>query len=270
MRDDNSTTVLTSNRVTKSFGGNHVLRGVSLELGATEIVGLVGPNGSGKTTMLNCLSGFLTPDSGTVTTLDVDTTALPAWRISALGMRRTFQLPAQPMKMTSLDLMLAGAELSTGGSVLRGTLQPRRRRAEEREAIDRALDLLRLLRIDHVRHEVAGRLSGGQQKLLSLGVALMTQPRILLLDEPTAGVNPSLRREMVEQLHHVRERGTALMIIEHDMQFVADLCDRVYVLDKGEIIADTTPARLRDDPRVVEAYLGTTTTARRAAERGAA
>jgi len=263
-------TVLSSTAVTKSFGGNHVLRGVSIDVLETEIVGLVGPNGSGKTTMLNCLSGFLSPDSGSITTLGRDTTSLPAWRISSLGSRRTFQLPAQPMKMTAMEVMLAGADLPVGSSVIRGLLHPRQRRAEEREAINRASELLELLRIAHVRHEVAGRLSGGQQKLLSLGVALMTRPRILLLDEPTAGVNPTLRRELVDQLHLIRELGTTLMIIEHDMQFVADLCDRVYVLDKGEIIADTVPSRLRDNPRVVEAYLGTTTTARRAVEEGAA
>lgn len=261
--------VLASTNVTKSFGGNHVLRGVSVQLFDAEIVGLVGPNGSGKTTMLNCLSGFLAPDAGTVLALGVDTTSLPAWKISTLGMRRTFQLLDQPMKMTALDVMLAGARLPIGSSVIRGLAQPRRRRAEERQAINRASELFDLLGIGHVRDEVAGRLSGGQQKLLSLGVALMTRPSILLLDEPTAGVNPTLRRELVEQLHLVRDLGTSLMVIEHDMQFVADLCDRVYVLDKGEIIANTTSSKLRDNTRVVEAYLGSTTTARRTVERGA-
>ncbi|MFJ4286888.1 ABC transporter ATP-binding protein [Paenarthrobacter nicotinovorans] len=254
---------LTARNISKRFGGNQVLNDVSLHLQPNEILGLVGPNGSGKTTLLNCLSGFITPEAGTVEVLGTVTTSLPAWRISALGMRRTFQLPGQPMKMTALEVMLAGAELPIGANPVRGLFQAGRRRAEEREAVTRAKSLLELLEISHVRDEVAGRLSGGQQKLLSLGVAMMTRPGILLLDEPTAGVNPTLRRKLVDQLLAIRGLGTALIIIEHDMQFIADLCDRVYVLDKGSVIAETTPQQLRDDPRVVEAYLGTTTTARR-------
>lgn len=260
---NNSEFCLEARNVSKRFGGNQALADVSIALRHSEILGLVGPNGSGKTTMLNCLSGFIRPDSGTVQVLGHETTALAAWRISKLGMRRTFQLPAQPTKMTALEVMLVGANLPIGSSILLGFTQPRRRHLEERTAIKQANEILQLLEISHVKDTVAGRLSGGQQKLLSLGVALMTRPDILLLDEPTAGVNPTLRRKLVDQLKAIRQLGTALIVIEHDMQFIADLCDRVYVLDKGAVIADTTAGRLRSDPRVVEAYLGTSTVSRR-------
>lgn len=248
--------MLTAVDVQKKFGGNQVLDGVSLAIEPSEIVGLVGPNGSGKTTMLNCLSGFVKPDGGEVTLNGRVISGSPAWKVSRLGLRRTFQLPQQPLKMTALESMLCGASLPTGAKPIVGLVATKKRRAEEREAIGRAWELFEVLKLASVAHTAAGRLSGGQQKLLSLGVALMDRPSFLLLDEPTAGVNPTLRQSLVDRLLEIRDPKTSLLIVEHDMGFVGRLCDRVYVLDKGEVIASCLPSQLMDNPRVVEAYLG--------------
>lgn len=247
--------MLVTDQVSKQFGGMAVLNRVSISVEPGEIVGLVGPNGSGKTTLLNCLSGFLAPDEGTIRFGDIRLDRMPAWKISRLGVRRTFQLASQPLKMTVLEAMLCGAPLPVGASVL-GLLRTKRRKAEEREAIDRARELLDMLKLSHLMHQPAGQLSGGQQKLLSIGTALMDKPSVLLLDEPTAGVNPTLRLGLVERLKEVHKAGTSLLIIEHDMDFIARLCHRVYVLDRGEVIANCHPSELKDNARVVEAYLG--------------
>jgi ABC-type branched-subunit amino acid transport system ATPase component len=248
--------MLTARDVRKSFGAVAALDGASVEIREGEVLGLVGPNGSGKSTFLNTLSGFLRPDSGEVTFRGERIERRHPWDISQLGLRRTFQLAAQPEKMTVLEVMLAGADMPLGSRAWTSILRPGRVRAEQRDAVDRARELLEELLLLPLEHHAAGRLSGGQQKLLSLGAALMASPRLLLLDEPTAGVNPTLRRTLVERLRSTRERGTTLAIVEHDMGFVGELCDRVYVLDKGAVITCCKPHELADDERVVAAYLG--------------
>lgn len=248
--------MLSADSVEKHFGGARVLRRASLTVPEGAIVGLVGPNGSGKTTLLNCLSGFVRPDGGAIRFQGQRLDRLPDWKVSRLGVRRTFQAPAQPMKMTVLESMLCGAQLAVGASPFRGLVRPRRRRAEEQAAIEKARDLLSFLKLDAKEDHAAGRLSGGQQKLLSLGIALMTEPKVLLLDEPTAGVAPPLRRTLVERLKEINARGTTILVIEHDMHFIGSLCEFVHVLDKGEVIASCAPAELGNNPRVVAAYLG--------------
>jgi branched-chain amino acid transport system ATP-binding protein len=248
--------MLSADSVTKHFGGAWVLRNATLSVPEGGIVGLVGPNGSGKTTLLNCLSGFLRPDGGSVHFDGRRIDRLPDWKVSRLGVRRTFQAPAQPMKMTVLESMLCGAASPVGASPIRGLLQPRRRLEEERASVEKARELLAFLKLDGKQDHAAGRLSGGQQKLLSLGVALMTEPKVLLLDEPTAGVAPPLRRTLVERLQEINARGTTILVIEHDMHFIGSLCGLVHVLDKGEVIASCKPSQLKEDSRVVEAYLG--------------
>ncbi len=248
--------MFTGSGVGKSFGAVHVLRDVDLEVAPGEIVGLVGPNGSGKTTLLNCLSGFLNPDAGTIEYDGNRLDRLADWQVSRLGIRRTFQTASQPMKMTVLEAMLCGASLPIGSAPVRGLLRRRARAAEQRTAVLKALELLDFLSLGAMVEQPAGRLSGGQKKLLSLGVALMTDPKVLLLDEPTAGVNPTLRVTIAERLKEINAQGTTLLVIEHDMGFIGRLCQRVYVLDKGSVIASCRPDELKDNPRVVEAYLG--------------
>jgi branched-chain amino acid transport system ATP-binding protein len=249
--------MLTAEGISKHFSGIVALRGVDMEISAGEIVGLVGPNGSGKSTLLNALSGFSRPDSGTVRFHGERIERRRPWDIAKLGLRRTFQLPAQPERMTVLEVMLTGADLPRGATLTASVFRPRRVRAEQAEAIERARGVLDELTLLELEHHAAGSLSGGQQKLLALGVALMSDPDLLLLDEPTAGVNRTLQRALVERLRSVNESGTALTIVEHDMGFVSELCRRVYVLDKGEVVTCCEPAELVSNPRVVEAYLGT-------------
>lgn len=248
--------MFTSSGVGKSFGTVQVLRDVDLDIEPGEIVGLVGPNGSGKTTLLNCLSGFLNPDGGTIEYDGARLDRLADWQVSRMGIRRTFQTAAQPMKMSVLESMLCGASLPIGSAPVRGLLRRKARAAEQAAAVAKALELLDFLNLSHMVEQPAGRLSGGQKKLLSLGVALMTDPKVLLLDEPTAGVNPTLRVTIADRLKQINDQGTTLLVIEHDMGFIGRLCQRVYVLDKGTVIASCRPDELKDNPRVVEAYLG--------------
>lgn len=242
--------------VVKQFSGIVAVEGASIEVAAGEIVGLVGPNGSGKSSLLNAISGLGHADSGAVRFDGVSIVRSQPWTVSELGVRRTFQLAKLPERMTVLEVMLAGASLPTGSKVLRSFVMPGRCRREEAQALARARELLAEMNLEPLADHAAGTLSGGQQKLLSLAAALMGSPQLLLLDEPTAGVNPSLRLRLVEHLLEVKRAGCAILVVEHDMASIGALCDRVYVLDKGRVIASCAPDELADDPRVVEAYLG--------------
>jgi branched-chain amino acid transport system ATP-binding protein len=248
--------MLVAEGISKHFSGIVALSGVDMQVSPGEIVGLVGPNGSGKSTLLNVLSGFIRPDAGKVIFHGERLERRRPWDIAGRGLQRTFQIPTPPQRMTVLEVMLTGAHLPCGATMTQSLFRPRRVRAEQREAIERAGRLLDELTLLELQHHSAGSLSGGQQKLLALGVALMSDPDLLLLDEPTAGVNRSLRRVLVARLRAVNEAGTALVIIEHDMGFVGELCSRVYVLDKGEVLTCCPPSGLATNPRVVEAYLG--------------
>jgi ABC-type branched-subunit amino acid transport system ATPase component len=248
--------MLVADGISKHFSGVVALQSVDMEVSPGEIVGLVGPNGSGKSTLLNALSGFVRPDAGKVIFHGERLEHRRPWDIAGRGLQRTFQIPTPPERMTVLEVMLTGAHLPRGATMTQSLLRPRRVREEQREAIERAGRLLDELTLLDLEHHSAGSLSGGQQKLLALGVALMSKPDLLLLDEPTAGVNRSLRRVLVGRLRAVNEAGTALVIVEHDMGFVAELCARVYVLDKGEVLTCCPPSELVTNPRVVEAYLG--------------
>ncbi|MEN3283376.1 MAG: hypothetical protein V7607_4516 [Solirubrobacteraceae bacterium] len=249
--------MLEATGVRKRFGGLIALDDVALRIDEGEIVGLVGPNGSGKSTLLNVLTGFARPDAGDVLLRGTSIAGRPPWEISRLGVRRTFQLARQPARMSVIETMVAGRRLPAGESFLTALTRPRRVRHEAADAAQRARELLEELQLASHELGAAAQLSGGQQKLLSLGVALMGEPDLLLLDEPTAGVNPTLRRRLAGRLHAIRDAGTTLLIVEHDMQFIARMCDRVYVLDKGRVIACCRPHELSADERVVQAYLGT-------------
>jgi branched-chain amino acid transport system ATP-binding protein len=248
--------MLEAKGVRKHFGGVQALDGAGIEVREGEIVGLVGPNGSGKTTMLNVLSGFVEPDEGHVLLEGRPVQGMPSWDISKLGMRRTFQQPGMPERMTTREVMLCGAELETSSTIWGAMVRPGVVRRERNEALRRADELLETLQLSHVAELRAAQLSGGQQKLLSLGVVLMAEPKVLLLDEPTAGVNPTLRLGLVDALRRIRAEGVSLLIVEHDMAFIGALCDRVFVLDRGRDVVSCSPSELREHPEVVEAYLG--------------
>ena len=247
-------TLLEVSGVGKAFGGNRVLQDITLRIEPGEIVGLLGPNGSGKSTLLNIASGFLGADAGSVRLLGEELTGKPPHRIVEHGIARTFQLPSMPARMSVLEVMLAAdcAHHGVASTLFRSGAA----RRVEREAIARARALLAELLLTPVRDLPAAALSGGQKKLLSIACALMRSPKLLMLDEPTAGVHPNLRNDIVRTLQQLNARGISQLIVEHDMHFVREVCTRCVVLDRGEIVADCHPDQLASHPRVVEAYLG--------------
>jgi neutral amino acid transport system ATP-binding protein len=237
----------------RAFDGVRALDGASLEVEPGSITGLIGPNGAGKSTLFNCVSGFLRPQSGRVLLDGRRIDRRSAYRIARAGLVRTFQTPRVLARMTVLENVLLAAPRHPGerlGGALAG-------RAREREARVRAGELLELVRLDGHASGLAGTLSGGQRKLLDLVRALMAEPRILLLDEPMAGVSPALRVELFAHIIGLRERERiTLLIAEHDLDFVMRACDRVIVMNDGRVIAQGTPEEVRRDEKVVDAYLG--------------
>ncbi|WP_459616677.1 ABC transporter ATP-binding protein [Bordetella sp. 2513F-2] len=240
--------------VAKAFGGHRVLEDVRCTVQEGEIVGLLGPNGSGKSTLLNIVTGFETPGAGRILLEGRRIDALPAHRIVAAGVARTFQLPSMPRKMSVMETAMAAATGSHGAwATLLGLPAARQAEAEAREKAQRLLDELLLT---PVRDLPAAALSGGQKKLLGIVCALMGQPRLLMLDEPTAGVHPNLRRDIVAVLKRLNAAGMTLVVVEHDMHFIREVCTRCIVLDRGRIVASCPPAELASNEHVVQAYLG--------------
>lgn len=241
----------------KRFGGLRALNGCSLSVRWGSITGLIGPNGAGKTTLFNVVSGFLTADAGRVWFRGEDVTNMPPHQLFRRGMCRTFQLPREHKKMTVLENLMLVPAGQVGECLWNVWLRPAAIRRQEEEVREKALEVLRLVDLFHLANEYAGNLSGGQKKLLELARTLMADPQLVLLDEPAAGVNPSLMgrlRDRIEQLN--RERGITFLLIEHDMGLVMDLCDPVIVMSEGALLAEGPPAAIRRDPRVLEAYLG--------------
>lgn len=238
----------------KAFGGNKVLQDVNFSIRPGEIVGLLGPNGSGKSTLLNTISGFERADAGTVVCRGAELQHLPAHRIVRLGLSRTFQLPQMPAKMSVMEVAMAASTAHHGfWETLVGTPAVR---AAERQAAQKAAALLDELLLTRVRDLPAAALSGGQKKLLGIVCALMADPQILMLDEPTAGVHPNLRRDIVRALQRLNAMGITIIIVEHDMHFIAEVCNRCIVLDRGHIVASCAPCELSSNQRVLQAYLG--------------
>jgi neutral amino acid transport system ATP-binding protein len=238
--------------VAHAFGGVRAVDGATFDVQAGSITGLIGPNGAGKSTLFNCISGFLRTRSGHVSMDGRRIDRLPPHRIARGGLVRTFQTPRALLRMTVAENVLLAAPRHPGEHLGR-----RGGRAREREAQARASELLALVGLDSHARALAGTLSGGQRKLLDLIRALMTEPRLLLLDEPMAGVSPTLRVELLQHIRDLRDRdGITLLIVEHDLDFVMGASDRVVVMNDGRVIAHGTPDEVRGDERVVDAYLG--------------
>lgn len=242
--------------VTKSFGGFRALEDVSFEVKAGGLLGIIGPNGAGKSTLFSVVSGFIAADAGSVALGGHSLDRLgPAARARA-GMIRTFQVPREFHHLTVRENLMAAAPDQTGEGLLGLFLCPRRVRDEEaslRAEADATIDFLRLHR---VAETPAGRLSGGQKKLLELGRALMAKPRLILLDEPFAGVNPVLIEEIMERIRALNARGIGFLVIEHDLPALSRLVPRLLVMDRGRVLAAGAPAEVLRDPAVREAYLG--------------
>jgi ABC-type branched-subunit amino acid transport system ATPase component len=247
------TASLAVEEVVRSFGSVRAVDDATLAVELGSITGLIGPNGAGKSTLFNCISGFLRPQSGRVLLDGKRIDRRPAHRIARAGLVRTFQTPRALTRMTVLENVVLAAPRHPGERL--GFARAGRRR--EHEALARAAELLELVRLDGQAGALAGTLSGGQRKLLDLARALMTEPRLLLLDEPMAGVSPTLRVELLEHILDLRRRdGITLLIVEHDLDFVMRACDRVIVMNDGRVIAQGTPEEVRRDEKVVDAYLG--------------
>jgi len=238
--------------VARAFGGVAAVDGATFDVEAGSITGLIGPNGAGKSTLFNCITGYVRTDSGSVLFDGQRVDRSAPHRIARRGLVRTFQTPRTLTRMTVRENVLVATPGHPGER-----LGGRGRRAE-READARARELLALVGLDAHADALAGTLSGGQRKLLDLVRALQTRPRLLLLDEPMAGVSPTLRVELLRHILELRARdGITLLIVEHDLDFVMNASDRVVVLNNGRVIAEGTPDEVRGDERVVDAYLGT-------------
>ena len=245
--------------VVKRFGGIHAVNGATLDVPERSITALIGPNGAGKTTLFHVVTGFQRGDRGSVRFGGEEVLRLPAYAIARRGMVRTFQITKALAAMPVIDNMMLAAPDQPGERFRNLLMRPGAVRSREREVRERATELLDVFGLADLADAYAGTLSGGQRKLLELARALMAEPRLLLLDEPMAGINPTLGRRLLDHMQRLRrERGMTFLFIEHDMEVVMNHSDRVIVMAEGRVIADGEPHEVRSDQAVIDAYLGGT------------
>ena len=242
----------------KEFGGITAVDGASFSVAEGSLTGLIGPNGAGKSTTFNCITGVHSPTAGTMTFRGQDITGMAPYEVAQQGLVRTFQIARELPEMTVLENMMLAPQGQIGERFSRSVLPGLRGRVveQEEELLERAWRQLEFFEIDHLADEYAGTLSGGQRKLLEMARALMTDPEMVLLDEPLAGVNPTLEEKLLDRVHELREMGNTFLLVEHDMDVIMDNCEHVIVMHQGSVLAEGTPAEVTGDERVVEAYLG--------------
>lgn len=249
--------MLTIDGIVKAFGGFRAVDGCSFAAEQGSITGLIGPNGAGKTTLFNVIAGAFPPNAGRIAFRGADITGLPAEALFHRGLVRTFQIPHEFHRLTARENLMMVAPGQTGEGLFANWLRWGRVRDEERTVRRRADEVLEFLSLTHLADTPAGQLSGGQKKLLELGRTMMTDAKLVLLDEPAAGVNRTLLREIEAKIALLnRERGYTFILIEHDMEMVAKLCDPVVCMAEGRVLVQGAFETVRRDPRVLEAYLG--------------
>jgi branched-chain amino acid transport system ATP-binding protein len=242
--------------VSKRFGGAMAVADVSFKVRQGEIAGLIGPNGAGKTTLFNVIAGMIKPTAGEILLAGKPVTGEAPYRRIALGLARTFQIPRPFGEMTVLENLLTAAQAQTGEKIFANWLLPKRVAREERANVSKARELLEFVELAPLAREPARILSGGQRKLLELARVLMADPRIVLLDEPGAGVNPTLLEAIMSRIAEINRRGVTLLIVEHNMELVARLCRHVYVMAAGRLMCEGSPSEVVRNPHVIDAYLG--------------
>lgn len=248
-------TILETDNISKRFGGIKALDGVSMHAETGKITGLIGPNGSGKTTLFNVITGFITPDEGSIRFLDREISGLPHFKIARLGLYRTFQMSLNPQLMTVMENMLLCPQEQAGESMVKTIFKQGLVRTQESRHLEKAREILELVKLGHMSDTLAGSLSGGQKKLLCLAQALMVNPKLILLDEPVAGVNPRLIDDILGTIRQLRDQGQNFLIVEHNMKVIRQICDHVFVLDAGRIIAQGEPEATLQQEEVLRAYL---------------
>lgn len=257
-----SESILNVSGLTMNFGGIRALDHLDLDVHAGEIVALIGPNGAGKTTFFNCLTGIYAPTGGDILLTSPSTgrqrrlNGLKPNQITEMGVARTFQNIRLFSRMTVLENVMIGRHCRTNSLILGAIFRPHRTRQEERDIVDRSYEVLMKVGLEELADEFAGNLSYGAQRRLEIARALASEPFLLLLDEPVAGMNPQETAELVGLIRRIRGEGHAVLLIEHDMKLVMTLSDRVFVVDYGKKIAQGTPDEIRANPAVIQAYLG--------------
>ncbi len=254
--------ILQVNGLTMNFGGIQALSNIDLEVRSKEIVALIGPNGAGKTTLFNCLTGIYRPGQGSIVLSCPQSgqksriDGLKPHQITEKGMARTFQNIRLFPRMTALENVMIGRHCRTRSTIFGAIFRPRSTREEEREIVAMSYAILEKVGLTRQAHEFAGNIAYGDQRRLEIGRALATEPFLLLLDEPAAGMNPQETAELVELVQEIRAEGLAILLIEHDMKLVMSLSDRIVVMDYGQVIASGGAAEIAANPVVIEAYLG--------------
>ncbi|MCF8484188.1 MAG: ABC transporter ATP-binding protein [Rhodobacteraceae bacterium] len=248
--------ILSTSGLTRDFHSFRAVDGVSLNIRPGSITGLIGPNGAGKTTLFNMIAGALRPSSGQVFLAGAEITGLPPEALFARGLARTFQIPRPFRRMTVLENVMLAPPAQVGETIIGALFRRRALQEEESRLRDKAMAILEFMTLAGLADQPAGKISGGQMKLLELARALMGDPKVILLDEPAAGVNPSLTRILIERIEELNRKGTTFVIVEHDMDFVMRHCDPVIALAEGRIVFEGTANEARVNPLLLDAYLG--------------